>query len=220
MKAARDLVCCALLLAIAMTSISAQEQPTAQYQLSRAANGGVIIERGGKRAAYQPVFIVIRSQTDPQLGLSSFASTPGESLEGVNVENYPLPRWRAANGAGMTDVVYDAGSVIEARASDSRVLPDGGVAWSFEPNEHFTLEAEVSAVTGEPPRISWRFTARTPGWYTVGYTGAPAHDPAACERFLQPLIWQEKRFPRAALTAIDRLPARTSVPRTEVRFTD
>ena len=111
----------------------------------------------------------------------------------------PLPRWRAANGAGMTEIVYDAGSVTEVRAASARTLADGGVVWTFEPTQHFTLEAEVHPVANEPPRISWKFTARTPGWYTVGYTGAPATDPATADGFLQPLIWQEKRFPRAAL---------------------
>ena len=79
-------------------------------------NGAITIERSGKRAVYQPIFVVIRAESDPQLGLSGFASTPGESLEGVNVENYPLPRWRAASGNGTTDVVYQAGSVTEVRA--------------------------------------------------------------------------------------------------------
>ena len=97
----------------------------------------------------------------------------------------------------MTDIVYEAGSVTEVRAADSRALADGGMAWTFASNPHFTLEAEIRPVSGEPPRISWKFTARTPGWYTVGYTGGPANDPAAVDGFLQPLIWQEKRFPRA-----------------------
>jgi len=60
-------------------------------------------------------------------------------------------------------------------------------------------------VASEPPRISWTFTARTPGWYTVGYTGAPASNPATADGFLQPLIWQEKRFPRAPLTTAESM---------------
>ena len=91
----------------------------APYRLSSAPTGATTLERGGKRVVYQPVFTIIRSESDPQLGLSRFASTPGESLEGVNVENYPLPRWRAASGNGMTDVLYDAGSVTEVRAASA-----------------------------------------------------------------------------------------------------
>ena len=202
MKAVRDLICLASLLAGVATGAMAQ-QPS--YQLSAASSGAVTVDRGGKRAVYQPVFTIIRAETDPKLQLSGFASTPGESLENVNVENYPLPRWQAVTGDRMTDVIYEAGSATEVRATESRALADGAVAWSFEANPNFTLEAEVRAVTGEPPRISWKFTARTPGWYTVGYTGAPASDPATSDGFLQPLIWQEKRFPRAPLISAESM---------------
>lgn len=209
MKGVRSLIGFALSFAGLFTGVAicatAQQQPTPSYRLSAASGGAVTVERGGKRAVYQPSFTIIRSETDPKLGLSGFASTPGESLEGVNVENYPLPRWRAANGKGMTDVVYEAGSATEVRATDSRALADGGVAWTFEPDSHFTLEAEIRSVAGEPPRISWKFIARTPGWYTVGYTGGPASDPATADGFLQPLIWQEKRFPRAPLLSAESM---------------
>jgi hypothetical protein len=204
MKPARDLIRFALLLAGFATCAHAQSS-TPQYRLSAESSGAVAVERGGKRAVYQPQFTVIRAETDPKLGLSGFASTPGESLAGVNVENYPLPRWRAANGNGMTDVVYEAGSVTEIRATDSRSLADGGTAWTFASNPHFTLEADIRPVSGEPPRISWKFTALMPGWYTVGYTGGPASDPAAVDGFLQPLIWQEKRFPRAPLLSAESM---------------
>jgi hypothetical protein len=205
MKRARDLACSALLFIGFASGAIAQQPSTPAYGLRGAPNDAIAIERSGKRAIHQPVFVVIRAESDPQLGLSGFASTPGESLEGVNVENYPLPRWRAASGSGTTDVVYQAGSVTEVRATGSRALPDGGVAWTFEPTQHFSLEAEVRPVANEPPRISWKFTARTPGWYTVGYTGAPASNPAAADGFLQPLIWQEKRFPRAPLLSAESM---------------
>lgn len=175
------------------------------YQISPAADGGVIVLRGGYRSVYRPTFTIIRSPTDPQLGLSAFSSTPGERREGVNAENYPLPRWRAAAGKGMTDNLYQAGSVTRVRATGSRVLADGGVAWTFAPDRDFTLEAGIHPVSGASPRITWRFTARTAGWYTVGYTGGPASDPATSDGFLQPLIWQQRRFPRAPLLSAESM---------------
>ena len=204
MKSTACLVLLILFSGLAANGRAAQPA-TAPYRLSSAPTGAITIERGGVRVVYEPVFTIVRSESDPQLGLSRFASTPGESLEGVNVENYPLPRWRAANGNGMTDVLYDAGSVTEIRAASAHALPDSGAVWSFEPNRHFTLEAEIHPVANEPPRISWKFTARTPGWYTVGYTGAPASDPATADWLLQPLIWQEKRFPRAPLLSAESM---------------
>ena len=204
MRGARDVIrfaswAAGLAVAALATCAKAQQFPTAPYRLSAGSGGAVIVARGAHRSVYQPVFTIIQSQTDPQLGLSAFASTPGEHPEGVNAENYPLPRWRASHGNGMTDVLYEAGAVIEARATDTRALDDGGVAWTFDSHPQFTLEAEIHPIAGEAPRLSWKFTARTPGWYTVGYTGGPASDPARSDGFLQPLIWQEKRFPRAPL---------------------
>ncbi|HEY0683238.1 MAG TPA: hypothetical protein VGD45_12975 [Steroidobacter sp.] len=205
MNVTHALIHSAAFLTACLASITAAASSQASYKLSTASNGAVTVERGGKQAVFQPVFTVIKATTDPQLGLSGFASTPGESLNGVNVENYPLPRWRAANGNGNTDIIYNAGAVTEVRATNSRSLPDGGAAWNFADNPEFTLEAEVRSVSGEPPRISWKFTARTPGWYTVGYTGAPASNPASDDGFLQPLIWQEKRFPRAPLMTAESM---------------
>ncbi|HEX7116465.1 MAG TPA: hypothetical protein VF193_15170 [Steroidobacter sp.] len=187
-----------------LASATLQASTDRTYRLDVDSSGAVTIERDGKRAVYQPVFTIIRAETDPKLHLSNFASTPGESLEGVNPENYPLPNWRAADGSGTTEVVYEAGSVTEVRATSSRKV-DGAVVWIFEPDANFTLEAEVSEVEGEAPRIAWKFTARTPGWYTIGYTGAPASDPQASDGFLQPLIWQEKRFPRAPLMTAESM---------------
>ena len=158
----------------------------AAYRLSVASDGAVTVERAGKRAVYQPHFTVIRAETDPKLGLSGFASTPGESLEGVNVENYPLPNWRAANGNGMTDVVYEAGSVTDVRGTDSRALGEGGVAWTFASNPNFTLEAEVRPVPGErraSPGSSPR--ARRVGTRSDTRAGRPAIRPAlmaSCSR--------------------------------------
>jgi hypothetical protein len=204
MKQVRDLIGFVLLALAAATSSGAAPSPP-PYQISVAPSGAVTVERGGKRSIYQPTFTIVRATTDPKLGLSGFASTPGESLEGVNVDNYPLPNWQAATGGKRTEIIYEAGAVTVVRATGSRSLEGGGVAWTFASDPNFTLEADVHAVAGQPPRIAWKFTARTPGWYTVGYTGGPAIDPAAADSFLQPLIWQEKRFPRAPLITAESM---------------
>ncbi|MEO6001554.1 MAG: hypothetical protein ABIZ04_01425 [Opitutus sp.] len=192
-------------LAALVIRADAQTPAPTGYQLTAAPDGAVTVERGGERSVYQPIFTIISSQTDPKLGLSGFSSTPNEHRENVNPENYPLPRWQAVKGGGNTDVLYEAGATIQVRASSSRALAEGGLTWIFEANPQFALEAEIRPVAGEAPRISWKFTARTPGWYTVGYTGGPAIDPATCDGFLQPLIWQEKRFPRAPLLSVESM---------------
>lgn len=177
----------------------------AGYTLRPGKDGAVIVARGAAREPYRPVFTIVRADADPKLQLSGFTSTPGVHEENVNPENYPLPEWRAANGAGLTDNIYAAGVVTTIAASASRPLPDGGTAWSFPDNPDFTLSAELRPIADAPPRLSWTFTAKRAGWYTVGYTGGPAVDPARADGFLQPLIWQEKRFPRAPLTSAESM---------------
>ena len=177
----------------------------AGYTLRPGKDDAVIVARGAAREPYRPVFTIVRADADPKLQLSGFTSTPGVHEENVNPENYPLPEWRAANGAGLTDNIYAAGVVTTIAASASRPLPDGGTAWSFPDNPDFTLSAELRPVADAPPRLSWTFTAKRAGWYTVGYTGGPAVDPARADGFLQPLIWQEKRFPRAPLTSAESM---------------
>src|SRR5688572_6161557 len=122
MKGVRNLIGFALLLVGVSVSAAAQRSSAPSYQISSDSSGAVTVERGGKRSVYQPTFTIIRAEADPKLGLSAFASTPGESLEGVNVENYPLPNWRAAKGGKRTDTVYEAGAVTVVRATGSRSL--------------------------------------------------------------------------------------------------
>ncbi|MFL6733205.1 MAG: hypothetical protein ACJ8EY_00750, partial [Sphingomicrobium sp.] len=193
----------AILAALAGTALSAASAQT--YSLQPGPGASVAVVRDNHQVRYEPVFTIIRSDRDPNLALSQFSSTPGEKLAGVNAENYPLPMWRRANGSGTTDNLYEAGVVTTVRANASRALPDGGVAWLFPAQSDFSLTAEIRPVPGGAPRISWKFTARRPGWYTVGYTGGPSSDPAQAEGFLQPLIWQEKRFPRGPLLTAESM---------------
>lgn len=194
----------ALILSLTAWRADAGATQMPSYRIAPASSGAVTVEREGKRVVLQPIFTIIRSATDPKLGQSRFGPAPSYSEE-VNVENYPLPRWRASNGNRVTDVLYEAGAVTEIRATSSRTSADGAIAWSFAPDPHFSLEAELRPIAGEPPRISWKFTAHTPGWYSVGYTGTPAIKPDRADGFLQPLIWQEKRFPRAPLMTVESM---------------
>jgi hypothetical protein len=206
MKAGRMMrrTCSIVAAALAATTLTGAAAPDS-YRLQVGPAATVTVARAGHQVRYAPVFTIIRADSDPKLALSGFSSTPGEHVQGVNAENYPLPQWRRPNGAGSTDNLYEAGAVTQLRATGSRALPDGGAAWAFPVHPDFTLTAEMRPVAGGPPRISWTFTARRPGWYSVGYTGGPAIDPARAEGFLQPLIWQEKRFPRAPLLTAESM---------------
>jgi hypothetical protein len=74
-----------------------------------------------------------------------------------------------------------------------------GFSFSFPEHPAFTLEASIELPDpAAPPVLSYRFTPKKDGYYSVGYTGAPAHPLAAVDEIWQPLIWQEKRFPPAS----------------------
>lgn len=75
-----------------------------------------------------------------------------------------------------------------------------GFSFSFPEHPAFTLEASIElADPAAPPVLSYRFIPKKDGYYSVGYTGAPAHPLATVDEIWQPLIWQEKRFPPASI---------------------
>ena len=74
-----------------------------------------------------------------------------------------------------------------------------GYRFSFPEHPSFTLEATIELPDpSAPPVLSYRFTPRNNGHYSVGFMGAPAHPLDAVDEIWQPLIWQEKRFPTAS----------------------
>src|SRR5262249_20086153 len=84
----------------------------------------------------------------------------------------------------------------ESVAASGATLTGRRIVWSFPERPGFALEATLELPTGSAePLLSFRFTPRADAWYSVGYTGAPAFDPAGLEELWQPLIWQELRFP-------------------------
>ena len=71
-----------------------------------------------------------------------------------------------------------------------------GFRFSFPEHPSFNLEASIELPDpSAPPVLSYRFTPRKDGCYSVGFTGAPAHSLDTVDEIWQPLIWQEKRFP-------------------------
>lgn len=91
-----------------------------------------------------------------------------------------------------------------------------GFRFSFPEHPAFMLDASVVLPDpAAPPVLSYRFTPKKDGYYSVGYTGAPAHPLATVDEIWQPLIWQEKRFPPASFM---ELAYRCPVPTTLVTY--
>lgn len=185
---------------------AAAAETAASYQLRLLPNGDVELRREGTTAIYRPQFSVIASATDPGLEMSQAATDPRDIKPGVMPESYQLPLWRRADGGGKSDNPYQSGTVTQVRAASASVDGNGVVTWRFADTADFSLEATVApGADAAPPVIRWRFTARKPSWYSVGYTGGPATDPAKADNILQPLIWQERRFPARPVLTLESM---------------
>jgi hypothetical protein len=98
--------------------------------------------------------------------------------------------WRTAN-------IFNAGERTALQAKEVKQKGDT-VFFSFPANERFVLTAWLITSTKPYPLLKYSFKAIQPGYYSVGYTGAPAMDREKAAGIWQPLIWQEKRIPDAA----------------------
>jgi hypothetical protein len=79
------------------------------------------------------------------------------------------------------------------------IKTEKGYRFLFPEHPAFTLEATIEIPDpSAPPILSYRFTPKIDGYYSVGFTGAPAHSLSDVDEIWQPLIWQEKRFPPAS----------------------
>lgn len=177
-----------------------------------------VVSPDGVRQEYKPRFTVLAADEDPckmlRRGDFGYELKPGERDgllynvptwgkpdefvrdAGMHVEDGFDPESDRAYGEGRTADYFRAAArtVVEAE----RVVRKGRtIAWIFPEHERFTLCAvvEPSEKCGGMPRLTFRFTPKKAGWYSVGYTGAPESAPEACDEFWQPHIWQEKRFP-------------------------
>jgi hypothetical protein len=114
----------------------------------------------------------------------------------ARVEDGYDPNLDAAYGKGRTPDLFAAASKRVVLAAKGAEASNGGIRFSFDANDHFTIEASLTVPAGsQPPLVSYQFTPRQDGWYSVGYTGAPEVTPGNAELIWQPLIWNEKRFP-------------------------
>ena len=94
---------------------------------------------------------------------------------------------------------------VETIRADGAALTNGTVRWHFPEHQAGNLRAELTLPQSGDPRIRFWFTPKADGWYSIGFTGAPAVQPANIEALWQPLIWQERRFPRLSFLSVERM---------------
>lgn len=186
-QAGTALVVCLALCALQLAATPAQKSALANSVYSIALrNGGAAEIRAGRHSAvFEPRFTILHRTDDPQLN-SKVKATEA---------NFGVPAWKSAGDGSPTPDLFQAGAAEEV-AGTGAYLSGEKIAWTFQETHDASLRAELT-LPGPlaDPLLTFRFTPRNAGWYSVGYTGAPRSDPARVEALWQPLVWQERRFP-------------------------
>lgn len=177
-------------------------------------------------AAFRPAFSVLFTKADPKIALRPSGESVSYNVPTWHTGKKPTTTAPAATAdqLGKVDTRVVAGdgfdpSILEGDAegrtpdlfrsapavtvtATSGNLADNHVTWTFADHPSFTLAATVDLPPGRAePRLTVRLTPKSPGFYSVGYTGAPDLDLKDVAELWQPLIWTEKRIPaRSYLT--------------------
>lgn len=182
-------------------------------------------------APFTPQFTVLYSNENPHL-----AAKPA----GIENVSYNVPVWnsytgqaqlhvkeRSANqfGDGFDDEIlsgeknpitpnfYQSGEVISYEKPRSKRVGDT-ILLTFQQKEQGQLVAKVFK-EGAYTRIRMTFIAGKDGYFSIGYTGAPAFTREEVTEIWQPLIWQEQRIPSLPyMTLAYRCPIPTTLVNT------
>jgi hypothetical protein len=181
-----------------------------------AGQSNMIITSGQRSYTFTPSFVVLYNATDPAMALKP---------AGIRKVEYNVLTWKvpdssradfaqkkvsaAVAGDGFDDRIlrskaewrtaniFNAGERTEILATGTRQKGDT-TFFIFPPSPKYVLSVYL-LTTAEPyPLLQYSFRPLQPGYYSIGYTGAPVCTADKVTAIWQPLIWQEKRIPDAA----------------------
>lgn len=175
----------------------------------------IILKSGKKSYTFAPSFTILYNAADPGMALkpaglrkveynvltwkvtdsskNDFKQKKiGAAMAGDGFDDRILrtkSEWRTAN-------IFQAGEKTVVTATGTRKSRDT-VFFVFPASPKFVLTAYL--LKDNPyPSLHFSFRPVQPGYYSIGYTGAPAFKQERAAALWQPLIWQEKRVPDAA----------------------
>ncbi len=225
-----------LLFAAALTASACASAIIAPHQLALASDGAVeVIAPDGARARFAPEFTLLFADKNPNLetrwgryqdaGLKSgdtgsvyHVLTWGKPAKAVVTTEHVAdgydPDADRHYGAGRSPNLFQAGHCTSLRGT-AAPADNGRIVWTFPETDGVSLRAELSVpANGSAPLLQWHARVAKPGWYSLGYTGAPACAPAEIQELWQPLIYTERRFPEDSFLEAS---ARLTIPTTLVR---
>ncbi len=200
-----------LLTAVFLPSAAADIE-TVRHRLRLLDDNSVeVISPDGGSAVFAPRFVILRAAADPKLqirggspgGVNYNLTTWGKDDQPpadpeLHVPDGSDPTLDQSFGGGRTADLFRAcpAAWVEAESAEARGSKPDRIVWRFAATATFSLEAELALPEdATPPILRFSFTPAVPGWYSVGYVGAPAAAVAEADEFWQPLIWNEKRLP-------------------------
>ena len=211
----------------AVSSSGTGQLTNAGYRLEPLAAGVVRVHAGAVHADFAPIFTVLLRKDDPQFAVRpNRVKGVGYSVETwfTGEEEFAVadsmntmvgdgfdPKILKGNQKGRISDVFRAGERVTLTAASSEVR-DGLIKWTFDGGGRFLLSATMSLPASGEPVLSVRFVPQKDGWYSVGYTGAPAVAPGEAEEFFQSPFWTRKRFPERSFLTTHR----TTLPGTLV----
>jgi len=164
-------VCAALLAPFA--GLNAADLQNSRYQLTLGTDGAVqVATTNTSTRILRPEFTVQFRSTKPTF---QYAEWP-----------YPFWSWYGSTNGDLTTDPFLTGAATVLLASQAEVQGTN-VVWTFPDGPNFSLTAQVSLGAGAAdPVITYSFTARASGWFSVAYTGAPELPPDQIDDVPQP----------------------------------
>jgi hypothetical protein len=96
-----------------------------------------------------------------------------------------------------TGTIHNVGESMSVKANNVRHAGDTAF-FDFPASSKFILKAYVLKKAKPYPILQYELQPLVQGYFSVGYTGAPALTEEQAMGIWQPLIWQEKRIPENA----------------------
>jgi len=122
------------------------------------------------------------------------------------------PRVMKASLTARTDNLFHAAAQVSVTAQ-KMVANAGALVYVYPEHPYFSLKATLKLPPKEAHAVlQYEFTPKRAGYYSIGYLGAAAYKLDDVDEIWQPLIWQEKRFPRSSyMTLAFRCPIPTAL---------
>ncbi len=199
-------------------ALGADAAAASSYRMSRKGKDIKVRTSDGTSYTYSGDFLILRSEANPNKKMRR--GDFGYVLEPWQTQGllYNVPTWGKAESFTLdpslhiedgydpeTDRAYGEGrtanyfmSAPSVKLSPVKLKKKGkSFIWQYdsEDGHSFSAVVEPDPRYGGMPRLHFEFTPSGQGWYSIGYVGAPCHDPGELDELWQPHIWSEKRFP-------------------------